>query len=197
MHIVIGALSAMAGLIWAFVALQRSGFNPDSINPFLWYRRAQWRRKYGVRPIYNLDDPMDVAAVLILGVAKCEGEISREQKQAIQGLFETEFGLDNNAAADLLLTTCVAEGFGMVFLEAWLAGRNLVGRDLPEITADFVEAGIQLDSLFARLPVPIDWVGKDNLLESLVQSLTHLRLNYGFTSTTEEATVSKDVSRLL
>ena len=105
MHIVIGALSAMAGLIWAFVALQRSGFNPDSINPFLWYRRAQWRRKYGVRPIYNLDDPMDVAAVLILGVAKCEGEISREQKQAIQGLFETEFGLDNNAAADLLLAS--------------------------------------------------------------------------------------------
>ena len=105
MHIVIGALSAMAGLIWAFVALQRSGFNPDSINPFLWYRRAQWRKKYGVRPIYNLDDPMDVAAVLILGVAKCEGEISREQKQAILGLFETEFRLDSNAAADLLLAS--------------------------------------------------------------------------------------------
>lgn len=105
MHIVIGALSAMAGLIWAFVALQRSGFNPDSINPFLWYRRAQWRKKYGVRPIYNLDDPMDVAAVLILGVAKCEGEISREQKQVIQGLFEAEFGLDSNAATDLLLAS--------------------------------------------------------------------------------------------
>ena len=105
MHIVIGALSAMAGLIWAFVALQRSGFNPDSINPFLWYRRAQWRKKYGVKPIYNLDDPMDVAAVLILGVAKCEGEISREQKQEIQGLFETEFRLDSNTAADLLLAS--------------------------------------------------------------------------------------------
>jgi len=95
----------MAGLIWAFVALQRSGFSLDSINPFLWYRRAQWRRHYGVRPIYNLDDPMDVAAVLILGVAKCEGEISREQKRAIQAMFEAEFGLDSNAAADLLLAS--------------------------------------------------------------------------------------------
>ena len=105
MHIVIGALSALAGLIWAFVALQRSGFNPDSINPFLWYRRAQWRKKYGVRPIYNLEDPMDVAAVLILGVAKCEGEISREQKQEILNLFETEFKLDGDVAADLLLAS--------------------------------------------------------------------------------------------
>lgn len=105
MHIVIGALSALAGLIWAFVALQRSGFNPDSINPFLWYRRAQWRKKYGVKPIYNLEDPMDVAAVLILGVAKCEGEISREQKQEILNLFETEFKLNNDVAADLLLAS--------------------------------------------------------------------------------------------
>jgi len=105
MHIVIGALSAFAGLIWAIVALQRSGFNPDSINPFLWYRRAQWRRKYGIKPIYNLSEPMDVAALMILGIAKCEGEISREQKQAIQGMFETEFHLDRNTAADLLLAS--------------------------------------------------------------------------------------------
>jgi uncharacterized tellurite resistance protein B-like protein len=105
MHIVLGALSAFAGLIWAVVALQRSGFNPDSINPFLWYRRAQWRRKYAVRPIYNLAEPMDVAALLVLGIAKCEGEISREQKQAIHDLFETEFKLDRNAAADLLLAS--------------------------------------------------------------------------------------------
>lgn len=105
MHIVIGALSAFAGLIWAVIALQRSGFSLDSINPFLWHRRAQWRKKYAVKPIYNLAEPMDVAALLILGIAKCEGEISREQKQAIRGLFESEFGLDRNAADDLLLAS--------------------------------------------------------------------------------------------
>jgi len=38
MHIVLGALSAIAGVIWALVALQRSGFNPASLNPFLWYQ---------------------------------------------------------------------------------------------------------------------------------------------------------------
>ena len=37
--------------------------------------------------------------------------------------------------------TSLAEGFGMVFLESWLAECPLLGRDLPEITRDFVEAG--------------------------------------------------------
>jgi len=68
---------------------------------------------------------------------------------------------ENLAGADLILTTSVAEGFGMVFLESWLAGRPLIGRDLPEITADFVAAGVRLDWLRAQLRVPVDWVSAD------------------------------------
>ena len=105
MHIVLGMLSAVAGVIWALVALQRSGFSADSLNPFLWYRRSQWKKKYGTHPLYNLDDPMDVAAVLILGSAKCEGEISTGQKRAILDLFEEEFRLGTDAASDLLLAS--------------------------------------------------------------------------------------------
>ena len=105
MHIVLGVLSAAAGLVWALVALQRSGFSPASLNPFLWYRRSQWRKKYGTHPLYNLEDPMDVAAVLILGTAKCEGEISTGQKRAVLDMFEEEFKLDSDAAADLLLAS--------------------------------------------------------------------------------------------
>ena len=105
MHIVLGMLSAVAGVIWALVALQRSGFSADSLNPFLWYRRSQWKKKYGTHPLYNLDDPMDVAAVLILGSAKCEGEISTGQKRAILELFEEEIKLGPDAANDLLLAS--------------------------------------------------------------------------------------------
>lgn len=127
-------------------------------------------------------------------------QLSRELE--LPCVFETggENGLafkENLAAADLLLTTSVAEGFGMVFLEAWLAGRNLVGRDLPEITTDFVEAGLQLNSLYAQLLVPIDWVGRDSLRESLGQALNHLRINYGITSTPDDASVEHEVGRLL
>ncbi len=61
---------------------------------------------------------------------------------------------ENLAAADAIINTSVAEGFGLVFLEAWLAGKLLMGRDLPEISADFKEAGLRLDSLSASLYIP-------------------------------------------
>lgn len=63
------------------------------------------------------------------------------------------------AASDLLVTTSIAEGFGMVFLEGWLAGKPLVGRDLPEITCDAVKSGLSLDGLYRKLAIPLDWVG--------------------------------------
>jgi glycosyltransferase involved in cell wall biosynthesis len=66
--------------------------------------------------------------------------------------------VENLAAADRMLTTSVAEGFGLVFLEAWLAGQMLIGRDLPEITADFRAAGLQLNDLRPRFDVPLDWI---------------------------------------
>jgi len=105
MHVVIGVLTALAGLIWAIVALQKAGVTISALNPFLWQRRLHWKNKISDKPLYALSDPMEVAAVLILGVAKCEGEISAEQKRAIQDIFETEFKLGRDEAADLLLAS--------------------------------------------------------------------------------------------
>lgn len=103
MHIVIGLITAVGGLIWALVALQRAGF--DLSDPFAWYRRLQWRKKYPDKPLYSLQEPMDVAAVLLLGVAKCEGEISAEQKKQLLHLFDSEFKLSPDEASDLLLAS--------------------------------------------------------------------------------------------
>lgn len=71
------------------------------------------------------------------------------------------------SASDAVLTTSVAEGFGMVFLEPWLAQRPLFGRNLPDITADFTAAGIQFNQLYERLPVPLDWVGESRFRNEL------------------------------
>lgn len=71
--------------------------------------------------------------------------------------------------ADLLaeawgvITTSVAEGFGMAFLEPWAAGRPLAGRSLPETTAGFTDRGIRLDSLYDRLEIPAGWVDAHEL----------------------------------
>ena len=105
MHIVIGAITALAGLIWALVALQRAGVSIASLDPFAWYRRMQWKKKYADKPLYCLDDPMDVAAVLLLATAKCEGEVSAEQKQALLKIFGSEFSLSADEAADLLVAS--------------------------------------------------------------------------------------------
>ncbi len=87
--------------------------------------------------------------------------------------------VDNLAAADAILTTSVAEGFGMVFLESWLANRPLIGRDLPEITADFATAGIDLSTLYDRLIVPLDWVQVETLRRALFDIHEEVRTAFG------------------
>jgi len=86
---------------------------------------------------------------------------------------------ENLAAADLILTTSLAEGFGMVFLEAWLAGRPLLGRDLPEITRDFTDVGLRLDRLRPRLAVPVDWLGVDLLRQTILAAYRRTLEAYG------------------
>jgi len=86
---------------------------------------------------------------------------------------------ENLAAADGILTTSVAEGFGMVYLESWLAGRLLAGRNLPEVTEDFVQAGVNLAGLWQRLPVPVEWVGYERLRERLVEAHRRTLAAYG------------------
>lgn len=95
--------------------------------------------------------------------------------------FDTAAGLtfeQNLAAADWIVSTSVTEGFGMVFLESWLAGRGFAGRDLPDVTADFVEAGVKFDQTYDRLPIPVEWIDVDDYLERLRSSLDQLHSDY-------------------
>lgn len=75
------------------------------------------------------------------------------------GTFESMAFPEVLASADFVFTSSVAEGFGMVFLEALLAGQPLLGRDLPGVTADFCEAGLQYHGLAPQLLVPRDGLG--------------------------------------
>lgn len=100
MHIVIGFITAIAGLFWALNSLQNAGFDLNSLNPFTWARRRQWSKLYGTKPIHNLSHPMEAAAVLLVGIIKEEGEISREQKATLIELFQNEFKLSNDKATE-------------------------------------------------------------------------------------------------
>jgi glycosyltransferase involved in cell wall biosynthesis len=63
--------------------------------------------------------------------------------------------------ADRIVTTSIMEGFGMVFLESWLFGKSVVGRNLPKVTRDFRENGLALKHLYDRLPVIHDDRNRD------------------------------------
>lgn len=54
-----------------------------------------------------------------------------------------------------LLTTSVAEGFGMVFPESIARGRPLLGRNLPHLTRDH---RICTERLYDRLTIPLEWI---------------------------------------
>lgn len=89
------------------------------------------------------------------------------------------------------VSTSVAEGFGLAFLEPWLAGRPLVGRKLPEITDEFEHAGLDLSSLYTQLRVPLEWIGCERFAAKLEAALARVYAAY------DRAIAPDDVERAL
>jgi len=50
--------------------------------------------------------------------------------------------------AHAILTTSKVEGFGYMFVEGWLCHKPVVGRDIPEVTRDFVTAGMKMGHFY-------------------------------------------------
>lgn len=99
MHIVLGLLGAIVTILFL---LDRLGVDLGGLNPFYWKRRRAWAKKYQGDPIYSVEDPMHVAALLIVGAAKLDGDLSAGQKKAALQQFESVFSLDSRAASELL-----------------------------------------------------------------------------------------------
>lgn len=78
-----------------------------------------------------------------------------------------------------LVSTSITEGFGLAFLEPWVAGCPLAGRDLPEITADFSAFGISLGALYPRLPIPLEWLDRVQLKGRIDAGLKRSMQAYG------------------
>ncbi len=68
-------------------------------------------------------------------------------------------------AARAILTTSRQEGFGYAFLEGWLRGKLVVGRDLPDVTADFTREGMDLRHLYREF--------NDEAVERIARLLAH------------------------
>ena len=51
-------------------------------------------------------------------------------------------------ASDFCVTTSIREGFGMAYLEPWMSGTPVIGRELPCIIDDLRRAGLQFPGLY-------------------------------------------------
>tara|TARA_R100000027_G_scaffold34143_1_gene24971 strand:+ start:8384 stop:9805 length:1422 start_codon:yes stop_codon:yes gene_type:complete len=86
--------------------------------------------------------------------------------------FEDKPFEDRLIDARAIVTTSVAEGFGLSFLEPWTLGRPVFGRDLPEITGEFRSAGIQLDSFYSSFLIPAAAVDRTKVADLWLKSIT-------------------------
>ena len=82
------------------------------------------------------------------------------------------------SVADAVITTSVTEGFGMVYLEASLSGKQLVGRSLPGICDDFVSAGIRFTGLAETMAIPAEQIDLNELKQYYHQQIEALRTAY-------------------
>jgi len=101
MHILIAVITAIAGLLWALNSLQNAGVDLNAFNPFTWARRRKWEKRLGTKPMHALQDSMEAAALLVVAVARAEGEITRDTKMEILKLFEQEFGISRSRSLEL------------------------------------------------------------------------------------------------
>ncbi len=72
------------------------------------------------------------------------------------------------AHASHIVTTSVAEGFGLPFLESSAWRKPLLGRDLPHLTASH---GFNCGRLYQRIIIPVDWIDLTILESHLTTTL--------------------------
>jgi glycosyltransferase involved in cell wall biosynthesis len=55
--------------------------------------------------------------------------------------------------SDYCITTSIREGFGMAYLEPWLLETPVIGRDLPSVTIDLKNSGLEFPRLYSNFRV--------------------------------------------
>lgn len=117
MHIVLAALGLIVSILFLLSRLADAGIDLGGLNPFLWKRRRAWRRKVEGNPIFTLQDPLEVASLLVVATAKVDGDMSSEEKRTVLREFEHTLGLKHRVAADLLGSGVYLLGDMQVFQE--------------------------------------------------------------------------------
>ncbi|MGD8370937.1 MAG: hypothetical protein PVF76_08070 [Syntrophobacterales bacterium] len=154
--------------------------------------RFEWKRPWWTLPIRLIRRKNVLEALLLAATADdppqllvtldANSEPERPYAEAVKDLFRRKnhaavvgfghelvghvFGFDDLLlASDVVATTSLLEGFGFSFLEGANRGRPLVGRDLYEVTSDFVESGFPAGELYDQFLVPVSRKVREQMVE--------------------------------
>lgn len=117
MPYLLGLLGAIVTVLVLLKRLADAGIDLGGLNPFARRRKRAWQSKFEANPLFGLQDPMDAAAALAVGVAKASGDLSSEQKSALLDAFRSIFDLDLVAAEQLLASSAYLVGDGQIFMD--------------------------------------------------------------------------------
>ena len=101
MGIVLQILGLVITFTMAMEALRRFGIDVGWLNPLTFFHRRAWRKKVSTPPLYALDHPVDVVAVLALATVQTTGAITVEQKAGVQALLRDHLALSDSDASNL------------------------------------------------------------------------------------------------
>ena len=104
-----GILLQLLGLVLAVTlalgALKRNGVDIGWLNPFTLFRRLLWKQKSTVPPLYALDHPVDVVAVLALASVQTSGMVTSKQKEGVLALLSQHLGVDEAEANNMWISS--------------------------------------------------------------------------------------------
>ncbi len=75
-----------------------------------------------------------------------------------------------------LVTTSVAEGFGMVHLDALAWRKPLLGREIPHLAADLQKSGVHVGAFYQKIGIPASWVdvhGLESRKSEAIREILH------------------------
>jgi uncharacterized tellurite resistance protein B-like protein len=112
MHIILAALGTIVTILILLNRLAEAGIDLGGLNPFFWQRRRQWKKKYQGNPVYSIESPMEMTALLMTATAKADGDMSSEEKIALLRFFKDEFHMSRRDAAGMLISSAHIFGNG-------------------------------------------------------------------------------------
>lgn len=107
MHILLGILAALGAIAWFVIRanqVNRAGreIMETASDAKALIRRSRWKSKGKGDLIQDIADPRLAAAVMMTMVAKCDGDVTERQRDAIQDQMEAGLGLEPQAASEML-----------------------------------------------------------------------------------------------